>query len=92
MNTATDNLTPRSCGVPVTTPWQRWCELTGARYPILQDGMGPGPTTHLAIAVAAAGGLGTVSVPSLSGDAADIRRDWTARIRKVAEQTEGSAR
>lgn len=41
----------------MTTPSRRWCELTGARYPILQDGMGPGPTTHpLAIAVAAAAG------------------------------------
>lgn len=72
-----------------TTPWQRWCELTGVRYPILQDGMGPGPTTRLAIAVSAAGGLGTVSVPSLAGDPADIRRVWSARIREVAAEAAG---
>lgn len=74
----------------MTAPWQRWCELTGVRHPVLQDGMGPGPTTHLAIAVSSAGGLGTVSVPSLSGDPADIRRVWAQRIRQVAEQATGT--
>jgi NAD(P)H-dependent flavin oxidoreductase YrpB (nitropropane dioxygenase family) len=73
----------------MNAPWQRWCRLTGVRHPILQDGMGPGPTTHLAIAVSSAGGLGTVSVPSLSGDPADIRRVWTERIREVAAQASG---
>lgn len=70
-------------------PWQTWCQLTGARYPILQDGMGPGPTTHLAIAVSSAGGLGTVSVPSLSGHPDDIRRVWNERIRLLASSTPG---
>jgi len=70
-------------------PWQTWCRLTGAEHPILQDGMGPGPTTHLAIAVSKAGGLGTVSVPSLSGHPDDIRRVWNERIRLIAASTPG---
>ncbi|MGJ3558270.1 hypothetical protein ACR6C2_02060 [Streptomyces sp. INA 01156] len=32
----------------------------------MQDGMGPSPTTSLATAVSAAGGLGSVSTPGCS--------------------------
>lgn len=42
------------------------CDLLGIEYPIIQGGMGPYNTTHLAAAVSNAGGLGTVSIPGLT--------------------------
>jgi enoyl-[acyl-carrier protein] reductase II len=56
----------------------RYTELVGIRHPVVQEGMGPFRTSGLAAAVSEAGGLGTVSVPSATGDldeaAAELRR------------------
>lgn len=56
----------------------RYTELVGVRHPVVQEGMGPFSTTHLAAAVSNAGGLGTISVPGTAGDlheaAAVLRR------------------
>jgi NAD(P)H-dependent flavin oxidoreductase YrpB (nitropropane dioxygenase family) len=55
-----------------------YTRLVGIRHPVIQEGMGPFSTTHLAAAVSNAGGLGTVSVPGTAGDlheaAAVLRR------------------
>jgi NAD(P)H-dependent flavin oxidoreductase YrpB (nitropropane dioxygenase family) len=56
----------------------RYTELVGIGHPVVQEGMGPFSTTHLAAAVSNAGGLGTVSVSGTAGDlheaAAVLRR------------------
>src|SRR5690606_23747753 len=52
---------------PLATPLTR---LVGITHPIMQDGMGPFSTVAIAIAVANAGGLGSVSVPGLFLDPA----------------------
>ena len=44
----------------------RFTRLTGTRFPIMQEGLGPYKTVHLAAAVANAGGLGTVSIPGIT--------------------------
>lgn len=44
----------------------RFTELVGIAHPIVQEGLGPYRTVHLAAAVSNAGGLGTVSIPGLS--------------------------
>jgi NAD(P)H-dependent flavin oxidoreductase YrpB (nitropropane dioxygenase family) len=46
----------------------RFCDYVGIKYPIIQAGMGPFPTTELAIASANAGILGIMSsAPNLDG-------------------------
>lgn len=54
----------------------RFTRLVGVRYPIMQEGLGPYKTVHLAAAVANAGALGTVSIPGLTeeGGAGILRR------------------
>lgn len=69
--------------------WQRLCAEVGIRLPIVQDGMGPSPTTELAIAVSDAGGLGTVSTPSLTGPPEANIPVIRAAIDEVAERTSG---
>lgn len=44
----------------------RFTDLVGVRHPIMQEGLGPHKTVHLAAAVANAGGLGTVSIPGIT--------------------------
>jgi len=44
----------------------RFTRLTGARFPVMQEGLGPYKTVRLAAAVANAGGLGTVSIPGIT--------------------------
>jgi enoyl-[acyl-carrier protein] reductase II len=69
--------------------WRRFQDLVGCEYPIVQDGMGPSPTTHLAVAVSAAGGLGTVSCPSITNTSeAFLRRGFRAAIEHVAANTD----
>lgn len=66
------------------------CEQLRIRYPIIQDGMGPAPTTALAIAVAAAGGLGTVSTPGIMTPGPEVRRLLRERMELVATATDGT--
>lgn len=69
--------------------WQRYRDLTGIDYPIVQDGMGPQPTTVLAAAVSNAGGLGTVSSPSIvETSESSLRTRFRAAIEYVAEHTD----
>jgi NAD(P)H-dependent flavin oxidoreductase YrpB (nitropropane dioxygenase family) len=70
-------------------PWQQFCERVGIRYPIMQDGMGPSPTTELAIAVASAGGLGSVSTPGLMTPEPELRKRIRDRMHRVATETTG---
>lgn len=44
------------------------CDLTGIKYPIIQAGMGPFPTTNLCIASANAGVLGILSSSGIASD------------------------
>jgi enoyl-[acyl-carrier protein] reductase II len=63
--------------------WDRYRDLVGVRYPVVQDGMGPAPCTELAAAVSSAGGLGTLSSPSLFGTAADQRARMRAAVERI---------
>ena len=65
------------------------CERLGTRYPIIQDGMGPAPTTALAVAVSTAGGLGTVSTPGIMTPGPEVRILLRERIEEVASQADG---
>ena len=53
----------------------RYTELVDIEHPIVQDGLGLSPTAKLAAAVSEAGGLGTVSIPAVSGDLEAVGRD-----------------
>lgn len=44
----------------------RFTKLLGIKHPVMQEGLGPYKTVHLAAAVSNAGGLGTVSIPGIS--------------------------
>jgi len=73
----------------VSTMWRRFQQLVGVEYPVMQDGMGPSPTTHLAAAVSAAGGLGTVSCPSITNTSeAFLRKGFRDAIEHVAATTD----
>ena len=65
------------------------CERLGIRYPIIQDGMGPSPTTALAIAVSSAGGLGTVSTPGIMTPGPEVRVLLREKIEEVAAAARG---
>src|SRR5882672_9237855 len=73
----------------MTSAWQRYQEMTGIEYPIVQDGMGPQPTTMVATAVCNAGGLGTVSCPSIVNSSEDfLRNGFRGAIEYVAAHTD----
>jgi NAD(P)H-dependent flavin oxidoreductase YrpB (nitropropane dioxygenase family) len=73
----------------VSTMWRRFQQLVGVEFPVMQDGMGPSPTTHLAAAVSAAGGLGTVSCPSITNTSeAFLRKGFRDAIEHVAATTD----
>ncbi|ORW20527.1 NAD(P)H-dependent flavin oxidoreductase [Mycobacterium palustre] len=73
----------------MTTMWRRFQDMVGIEYPIMQDGMGPSPTTLLAAAVSAAGGLGTVSCPSIVNSSEQfLREGFRAAIEHVASSTD----
>jgi enoyl-[acyl-carrier protein] reductase II len=55
----------------------------------MQDGMGPSPTTSLAIAVANAGGLGSVSTPGLLTPLHELRALLRDRMGRVASESTG---
>lgn len=52
----------------------RFTELLGIEHPIVQEGLGPYKTVHLAAAVSNAGGLGTVSMPGMTEETAEGAR------------------
>lgn len=73
----------------MSTMWSRYRDLLGIDHPIVQDGMGPQPTTMLATAVSDAGALGTVSSPSIVNTSERFLRDnFRAAIEYVAEHTD----
>ena len=65
----------------------RYTELVGIEHPIVQDGLGLSPTAKLAAAVSEAGGLGTVSIPAVSGDLEVTARAFRAQIDEAARLT-----
>jgi enoyl-[acyl-carrier protein] reductase II len=69
--------------------WRDFCNRLDLRYPIMQDGMGPSPTTSLAIAVSSAGGLGSVSTPGLLTPEPELRRLLRERMERVATESSG---
>lgn len=60
----------------------RFTELVGVEHPVMQEGLGPYKTVHLAAAVSNAGGLGTVSIPGISEEPAA----GAAKLRGYIEQ------
>lgn len=66
----------------------RLTELLGIEYPIIQEGMGPYKTNHVAAAVSSAGGLGTVSMPGMTQEPATGARLMRANIEEVATRTD----
>lgn len=60
----------------------RFTELVGVEHPVMQEGLGPYRTVHLAAAVSNAGGLGTVSIPGISEEPAA----GAAKLRGYIEQ------
>lgn len=65
----------------------RFTELVGIEHPVVQDGMGPFKTAKLAAAVSEAGGLGTVSIPGMSGDPAALARVMREHIEETSSLT-----
>lgn len=74
----------------MTSQWQNLTSRLGVKYPIMQDGMGPSPTTSLATAVSAAGGLGSVSTPGLLTPEPELRKKLRDRMEQVAVNGGGS--
>jgi NAD(P)H-dependent flavin oxidoreductase YrpB (nitropropane dioxygenase family) len=66
----------------------RITEMLGIEHPVIQDGMGPFNTVKLAAAVSNAGGLGSVSMPTLVGDPAEGAKVLTAHIEEAASLTD----
>ena len=56
--------------------------MLGVKYPVMQEGLGPYKTVHLAAAASNAGGLGTVSIPGIS----EIPEVGAAKLRGYIEQ------
>jgi NAD(P)H-dependent flavin oxidoreductase YrpB (nitropropane dioxygenase family) len=67
----------------------RFTRLTGARFPVMQEGLGPYKTVHLAAAVANAGGLGTVSIPGITEEPAAGSKLLRAYIEEACALTDG---
>lgn len=67
----------------------RLTELLGVELPIIQEGMGPYRTNHIAAAVSTAGGLGTVSMPGMTKEPEAGARLMRQNIEWVAEHTNG---
>ncbi len=65
----------------------RFTELVGIEHPVVQDGMGPFKTVKLAAAVSEAGGLGTVSIPGMSGDPVALARVMREHIEETSSLT-----
>lgn len=78
-------MTPDTRTAVLPTAYTR---LVGIDHPIVQEGMGPFDTSHLAASVSEAGGLGTVSVPGTAGDLKEAARRLRASIEDCAERTD----
>ncbi|HEY2830961.1 MAG TPA: nitronate monooxygenase [Sporichthyaceae bacterium] len=73
----------------MTAAWRRLQDLVGVEYPVMQDGMGPQPCTALAAAVSEAGGMGTLSSPSIVNTSETfLRENLRAAAEKVAASTD----
>ena len=73
----------------MSTMWARYRDMLGIDHPIVQDGMGPQPTTLLATAVSNTGALGTVSSPSIVNTSEQyLRQNFRAAIEYVAQHTD----
>ncbi len=66
----------------------RFTELVGVEHPVMQEGLGPYKTVHLAAAVSNAGGLGTVSIPGISEEPAAGAAKLRAYIEQACTLTE----
>jgi NAD(P)H-dependent flavin oxidoreductase YrpB (nitropropane dioxygenase family) len=67
----------------------RFTLLTGTRFPVMQEGLGPYKTVHLAAAVANAGGLGTVSIPGITEDPVIGSKMLRGYIEEACSLTDG---
>jgi NAD(P)H-dependent flavin oxidoreductase YrpB (nitropropane dioxygenase family) len=66
----------------------RLTDLLGIEHPIIQEGMGPYKTNSIAVAVSAAGGLGTISIPGMTKDPDAGSRLLRESIEEVASLTD----
>ena len=66
----------------------RYTELVGIDYPIVQEGLGPFTTAKIAAAVSQAGGLGTISMPGMPEDLSEGVRTLRSHIEQCAEATD----
>ncbi|TGD37046.1 NAD(P)H-dependent flavin oxidoreductase [Brevibacterium aurantiacum] len=66
----------------------RYTELVGIEYPIVQEGLGPFTTAKIAAAVSQAGGLGTISMPGMPEDLSEGMRTLRSHIEQCAELTD----
>lgn len=67
----------------MTTLRTRFTDIVGVVHPVMQEGLGPYKTVHLAAAVSNAGGLGTVSIPGISEEPAS----GASKLRGYIEET-----
>src|SRR5262249_33761942 len=89
MKAVGDSRDQEASAAMVSGMWRRFQDLVGVEYPVMQDGMGPSPTTYLAAAVSAAGGLGTVSCPSITNTSEEfLRKGFRGAIEHVASSTD----
>ncbi len=72
----------------VSTLSTRFTTLLGITHPVMQEGLGPYKTVHLAAAVSNAGGLGTVSIPGISEAPAAGARKLRGYIEQACALTE----
>jgi NAD(P)H-dependent flavin oxidoreductase YrpB (nitropropane dioxygenase family) len=66
----------------------RFADLVGITHPVVQEGLGPYRTVHLAAAVSNAGGLGTVSIPGISEEPAAGSKKLRGYIEQACALTE----
>lgn len=78
----------QSAPVAIEMP-TRFTQLVGVRYPVMQEGLGPYKTVHLAAAVANAGGLGTVSIPGITEEVGKGAAMLRGYIEEACSLTDG---
>jgi NAD(P)H-dependent flavin oxidoreductase YrpB (nitropropane dioxygenase family) len=66
----------------------RVTQLLGIEHPVIQEGLGPYKTVHLAAAVSNAGGLGTVSMPGMTEGTEEGARSLRGFIEEACELTD----
>lgn len=67
----------------------RFTKLVGVRHPVMQEGLGPYKTVHLAAAVANAGGLGTISIPGITEEVGKGSAMLRGYIEEACSLTDG---